>query len=349
MQSGSAGRFSLNILFIGKYALERAAGDAVSVRRLTEQLATWGASAHYRPIDERGAVVGDLPEGIDLVHALNAEGPARAAISISRSLLVPLVVTTTGTDLDRGAFDLERRDALIENLERADHVIVLSDRQRSIVKSLVPGAAVTKVTQGVTLEPSSFDLRCSAGIANDRPIALMLGGLRPVKGHPFALDAWETCRPEAVLVIAGDRIDEGYAEHLAERASRAEDVILMRAISHADVMAAIAASDVLLNASESEGESRALLEAMTVGTPIVARNNDGNRTLLEGGAGLLFDDAQGLCDAIQRLLDDSTLRSAVVQRALETTRRRGEERSDAEVLVDVYRALAGRSRKQPLH
>ena len=341
-QADLARRPDLNILFIGKYALDRAAGDAVSVRRLTEQLSGLGIAAHYRAMDANGLARDVLPDGADVVHALNAEGPARVAISVAQRFDAPLVVTTTGTDLDSGAIDPERRVALLENLERADHVVVLSKRQRLIVESLVPGAIVTRITQGVTLVSSSFDLRRAAAVPADRSIALMLGGLRPVKGHHFALDAWERCRPETALVIAGDRIDGSYAAGLEERVSKVDGVVLLPAIRHADVMAALRAADVLLNTSESEGESRAILEAMTIGTPVVARNNDGNRALVGSGAGLLFDDAQGLCQALDELRERPRVRASVVQTAFDVIAERRAGTPDAEALAGLYRTLVGR-------
>ena len=55
--------------------------------------------------------------------------------------------------------------------------------------------------------------------------------------------------------------------------------------------AAMGGADVIINNSLSEGLANSLLEAATLGIPILARNNPGNAALVRHGInGLLFDD-----------------------------------------------------------
>ena len=60
---------------------------------------------------------------------------------------------------------------------------------------------------------------------------------------------------------------------------------------------------------------RSVLEAMALGTPVVARRNTGTCTLLAHQAtGLLFDDGKGFVDAVVRVLTDNKLRAHLVVR-----------------------------------
>ena len=64
-------------------------------------------------------------------------------------------------------------------------------------------------------------------------------------------------------------------------------------------------ASVVLNSSVSEGQCNALLEALLVGTPVVARRNAGNAAVLgegEDALGELFDDAEGCVAACRRVL-----------------------------------------------
>ena len=69
-------------------------------------------------------------------------------------------------------------------------------------------------------------------------------------------------------------------------------------LPHATMAAALAAADVVLNTSESEGESNALLEAQWAGRPVIARRNHGNVALVTDGVdGWLFDTPEELVSA----------------------------------------------------
>lgn len=62
------------------------------------------------------------------------------------------------------------------------------------------------------------------------------------------------------------------------------------ALPRAELLSWLRQADVALNTSESEGQSNAVLEAMSLGVPVAARNVEGNADLIvHGSTGLLFD------------------------------------------------------------
>lgn len=80
----------------------------------------------------------------------------------------------------------------------------------------------------------------------------------------------------------------------------------------------IAACDVLLAPAVDEGFGRALVEAMLVGTPVVAADHGGHREIIEQGrTGLLVapDDADAFCDAVMTLLSDPARADAISEEA----------------------------------
>lgn len=82
-----------------------------------------------------------------------------------------------------------------------------------------------------------------------------------------------------------------------------------------DIPVLLARWDAAVLASWHEGLSNFLMEAMVAGVPIVASDIPENRALLcDGKAGLLFplDDAQGLADALWRLVNNRELSRGMI-------------------------------------
>ncbi|MEL6431107.1 MAG: glycosyltransferase [Planctomycetota bacterium] len=324
----------VQVLLVGKYGLGAAAGDSVAVRGLIDRLAERGVDAEFTatPIqDSRGTPA--------VVHAMNADAPATAARALADRLGVPLVVTTTGTDLNEGLDDPQRRVRIVSNLRAAARVVTLTEAQTQSVRRHCPRADVTRIFQRVELEASDFDLRAAADLAPEAPYALMLGGFRPVKDQLFALVGW--CGGAGVtLVMAGDLVDPLYGRGVHFRARATLGVKVLPALPHAHVGAALGAAFCLVNTSRSEGESRAILEAHACGCPVVARRNRGNEALVRDGIdGLLFDDPEGLHAAMERLREPGT-RDRLAAGARAAAAAREALPRDDEVLAGLYRDLA---------
>ena len=101
------------------------------------------------------------------------------------------------------------------------------------------------------------------------------------------------------------------------------------------------ASDVFVLNSETEGLSHVLLEAMAVGTPIVATNAGGNPEVIEDGVnGLLvpIGDQEKLKEAILRVLQDKESAGEFVKRSREKVARSFAWDVMVERTLDVFQA-----------
>jgi len=139
--------------------------------------------------------------------------------------------------------------------------------------------------------------------------------------------------PRSRLVIAGDGPER---DRIAERASRPDLIGAVELVGfRSDVRALLAAADVYVNSSISEGVSITILEAMAAGVPIVATAVGGTpEVLADACTGLLVSSRapDALASAIIRLAQDPALRA----RLRSAARRRLEQSFTIDRMVDDY-------------
>jgi len=208
-------------------------------------------------------------------------------------------------------------------------IIALGNVQRRELLALGIGGPerVVSIPLGFELEPfanaerHAGALRAELGVAADAPLIGILGRLAPIKRHDVFLRAAGIvagASPAAHFVVIGD----GETRKAIER-QRAElglngRLHLLGWRAHADLPAALADLDVLVNTSDNEGMPVSLIEAMAAGVPVVATAVGGTVSVVEDGmTGVLSPagDHQALAAGILRLLSDLALRERIVPAA----------------------------------
>lgn len=176
-----------------------------------------------------------------------------------------------------------------------------------------------------------------------------VGSLTPQKGFESLLDA------AAILAGRGVKVrfsvvGEGPLRPALEnriRESGLEGIVELPG-SRRDIRAFLAGLDLLAGSSLYEGLPLYVLEAMSMGLPVVTTDAGGNReAVVDGVTGLLVPprDPEALAEAIERLAGDASLRSsmgrAARERAVETFSARRMVRETEEIYMSV---LEGKSR-----
>ena len=101
--------------------------------------------------------------------------------------------------------------------------------------------------------------------------------------------------------------------------------------------ACMAASDVFLNTSESEGYPLTLCEALCLGVPVVATDVAGAREILgHGGGRVVPEDETAIADALQQWMTDDALRRRAAQQAVACSA----AFDAASVMQNVYRLIS---------
>ena len=209
--------------------------------------------------------------------------------------------------------------ALAEKIRGADFVVCISHYARSQVQKLSPVADWPKFEVcRLGVDPERF--APVARPAQPEPFRLVcVGRLVPAKGQHILLDALAVLagrgrRPHLTLVGDGpDRASlESHAAHLRLQGS----VRFAGAVNQDVILGLYERADAFVLPSFAEGLPVVLMEAMATGLPCVTTQITGVPELIHDGEnGLLVaaSDAEGLADAIERLMDDPGLRAQLGQ------------------------------------
>ncbi|MGW2172277.1 glycosyltransferase family 4 protein [Streptomyces sp. NPDC001705] len=251
----------------------------------------------------------------DLVHAHGLHASFRAVLALGgRRVRTPLVVTWHDRAYAEGA-----RAHLLRALER--RVMKAATVVLGTTSGLVDGARRTgardarlgpvafPVRPGDPAGPEDPDrlrpkLRAELG-AVERPLLVAVGSLEGHRGYDVLLDAarvWRHLDPAPLVVIAG----EGPLRARLQGRIESEGLPVLLAGRRDDVPDLLAAADLaLLPARRETGRSVLAQEALHARVPLVAAGVGGIPELVGDAAELVPEgDAQGLADAVVRLLGD---------------------------------------------
>ena len=104
-------------------------------------------------------------------------------------------------------------------------------------------------------------------------------GIRPVKDPLFGIECWNHFKglteSEIKLKIIGPIIDEEYGSRVLEAIKQSNQIEHVNYMEHDELLNEIASAYLTLNTSISEGQSAAVLESMSSGVPVLARDIPG--------------------------------------------------------------------------
>jgi glycosyltransferase involved in cell wall biosynthesis len=214
----------------------------------------------------------------DLVAGYWTHPDGTVALQAARQLGVPGVLLVGGSDIHLLAKDPSRRQVIVDTLREARRVITVGHPLRDAVIALGADADhVGTFTRGVDtarFHPGAADdARAALRLPLDRPIAVWVGRMVPVKGLDVLLDAWRAIaqhpsRP--LLCLVGDGAERRPLQRSV--ADLGDAVRFIGNTPHAQLGDWYRAADVNLLPSRSEGIPNVLLEGLACGTPFIASN-----------------------------------------------------------------------------
>jgi glycosyltransferase involved in cell wall biosynthesis len=198
-------------------------------------------------------------------------------------------------------------------MKRCDRVVGVGEavRQALVANEGIPPERVGVVLNGIDLSAYRVRPECPTGVrreigvSDDDFMILQVARLDSLKDHPTALRALKKVAallPNVRLVLAGDGPQRPEIERLVSELELASHVRLLG--TRRDVANLLAATDVFLLTSVSEGIPLTVIEAMAAGVPVVATDVGGVGELVgDGTTGFLAPagDDERIADSILRL------------------------------------------------
>lgn len=293
---------------------------------------------------------------IELLHLNNSPfAGTEDWLPAGRMARIPCVAALMGPVGDEG---LARRWLA----RRFDCYLPISDLVAESVQRLgVPVARIRRIYLGVDIEGirgsitrAPDDVRAELGAPPGSILVAMVGNVREWKGQHVVLEALRGLRPEELQqlrVVFVGAMSEGDLPYYAELQRRIGDWGLSHVArflgARTDVPDLLNAADIALHASiKPEPFGLVVVEAMAMGTPVIAANTGGPAEVLTRGSGLTFDPTRPseLTAALRRLAWDPALRQQQAARASERVQEFSVAQNVQETQSAFLEALAGRNR-----
>lgn len=286
-------------------------------------------------------------EGAQLLHAHQYTPFFQAMLSRGLFGRRPVVFTEHGRHFP----DLPSRRRSIVNrllLHRNDRLIGCGEavRRAMIDNEGLPESRVEVIYNGVDLHAMSRStlgarerIRAEFGYGSSDYVALLVARLHELKDHQTALRAIARARnviPGLRLLLAGEG-DQRAAIEKTIRDCGLEQTVTVAGTRN-DVADLLAAADVFLMSSISEGIPLTVIEAMAARRPVISTAVGGLPELIEDGvSGLLVparDDA-ALAAALIRLHNSPML----CERMAQVASKRASEKFSLQLMLDSYRSV----------
>ena len=307
----------MHIALICPFSSGPGRGNITTVRRIADNLPAAGCRITMVNLDamsaeEQLAVLDqDNPGLLHAFHAYHAGPTARIA---SQKSGIPYLITITGSDL----FDSilcsaeETRSAILDAAAVTCFDPLVAQRLTKVFPHI--SGKLTVIPQGVAPLP----VQNSFPHPDDNFLILLPAALRPVKGVINAIDALTPLTlefPSLRLIVVGGSLDPEYADKVQEMVGARPWVQLFGDIPYQQMGALYSAADLVLNSSVFEGGmANALLEAMVMGRPVLARDILGNRSLISHGeTGWLYSNDYELKELVRMLMLDPDRGAAVAR------------------------------------
>jgi N-acetylgalactosamine-N,N'-diacetylbacillosaminyl-diphospho-undecaprenol 4-alpha-N-acetylgalactosaminyltransferase len=157
---------------------------------------------------------------------------------------------------------------------RAARIIAVSDGvERDLRDNFgVPAAKLISIPNPLDAEGIRQRASDASPVAIDRPFIMSAGRLVKVKNFAMLIRAFAAVGGERKLVIAGEGEERPALEALARELGLADRVILPGFIANPYPL--MAAAEMFILSSNSEGYPNALVEGMALGLPVISTNCD---------------------------------------------------------------------------
>lgn len=257
-----------------------------------------------------------LDQKVDIIHA-RSRAPAWSAWYAARQTNKHFVTTFHGTYSHTNWFKRWYNNIMT----KGERVIAISDFISAHIRKTygVPVANIRVIPRGIDI--NKFDtnkvsqerrikLANEWRLPDDMPIIILPGRITRWKGQTVFVDAIKKLGRKDImcLIVGSDQGRKRYRRELEERIANNDLQDIIHLVDHCkDMAAAYMLTDIVVSAStEPEAFGRVIVEAQSLGRPVIGTNHGGTKeTIVEGKTGLLVEpnDPDSLAKAITEILN----------------------------------------------
>lgn len=163
-------------------------------------------------------------------------------------------------------------------------------------------------------EDNKIKLMQELGLSSDKLTIGMVASFRPIKGQLYLVDAIKKMKEwhgKIQVIIVGHNETEYFIEVKERILSYGLESLFVFPGSRDDVCRLLNIMDIFVISSINEGFSNAIIEAMSVGLPVVAPDSGGNAEAVQNNeSGILFKpcNSDDLADKLLKLLENCEMR-----------------------------------------
>jgi glycosyltransferase involved in cell wall biosynthesis len=237
-----------------------------------------------------------------------------------------------------------------------DQVVVVAAEQtpRFVEAGVLGPDALLTIHDGIDSSrfepgPGREEVRAELGIPQDAPLILCVARLAPEKGHRFLLAAAPAIaakHPETRYLFPGVGITDAPLLQQAKELGLADKVILPG--HRDDVVRLLRAADLFaLVPVDGETLGTSILEALSVGLPVIATDVGGVKNVVrDGQTGLLLPpgDSDAIAAAVLRLFGDPALAQRLARTGQDVVRREFTQEHMVDQKEALYRRVIAQAR-----
>jgi glycosyltransferase involved in cell wall biosynthesis len=326
---------SMHILFFAPY-FNQPRGNSTTIKRIVHFLQQENICTSVIPYMENDNW---HRADADIYHILHATRFIQWQNKNDFILNRPYLVTMGGTDIN---IDLQAKmdDDMFTFLNDATFITVFTEDAKAKVNRLFP-----RWTEKTIVIPQGIWLPWNISIAKDElvPRILLPAGLRPVKdvlNVVPALDELIYEYPNLNFSILGANLDENVHRQVQTMAQQRPWMTYAGVVPYEVMKVWYEQAQIVINTSLSEGQSLALMEAMAMGRPVVARKNEANLHLIHHEeTGWLYETMDEFKEAVHSIVNNVTLRKKVIHQAKAWIAEHGSPESETLAYINLYEHL----------
>lgn len=210
----------------------------------------------------------------DILHAHNSLFAGTEALTLSKALNIPLVVTEHDSSHARNLLNATTRKMSKNTLFKAQAVIAVSQMQKSYIQNLLGSDA-----HNINIIPNMIDpelvqaLPKSFAKKNDGVVSLVsIGSLDANKNHALMLTGFANCiktHNDLHLTIIGEGQERLKLEALCAKLEIVDKVTFTGHIDRPELRSRLAQSTIYIHTSHVETFGVSLIEALAYGKPVI--------------------------------------------------------------------------------